>query len=211
MNVGVNELPEAEPKNLLEQYKIPLVLLVGGLFFVLVGIRLLTFKSESPVEFVEGTTVINSAPMEINVDVAGAVVKPGLYTLPGDSRIQDALLMAGGLSPNADRSWVAKQLNLAARLADGTKIYIPTEGELGAKGEVEVLAGVAGISASLSKDIININTASVAELDTLPGIGQVSAEKIVGERPYQNIDELLSKKVVNKGTFEKIKARITTN
>ena len=74
---------------------------------------------------------------EIVVDVAGAVEKPGVYTLPSGSRIGEALVVAGGLSAQADREWVARTVNLAAELEDGAKIYIPsTNGNGNPKSEI---------------------------------------------------------------------------
>jgi competence protein ComEA len=170
---------------------------------ILIGLRLFFFKPASQIQFIEestGSAVLNTA---VVVEVSGSIVKPGVYSFSKDSRIQDLLVQAGGLSEKADRSWVSKYLNLAARLSDGSKIYIPSVSE--SIKNKDVLG-----SNNTSNDIININKASSAELDTLPGIGAVTAEKIISGRPYTTIDELLTKKIVSKSVYEKIKDKIAT-
>jgi len=138
---------------------------------------------------------------EIVIDVEGAVISPGVYNLSQNARIKDALIAAGGLSSRADREWVAKNLNLAAKLNDASKVYIPFV------GETQVQGYSFGTTVS-SFGLININTASLGELDTLSGVGQTTAQKIIDGRPYQTIDELVSKKIVKKSVFEKIKDKI---
>lgn len=136
---------------------------------------------------------------QITVDVSGAVLRPGVYDLPADSRIRDALIKAGGVSADADREYVAKVVNLAARLTDGAKVYIPHTGE--------AVAGATSMSGAAS--LININTASVAELDSLPGIGKVTAEKIIDNRPYGSASELAEKKVLSTSVYEKVKEKVS--
>ncbi len=141
---------------------------------------------------------------QVWVDVQGAVEKAGVYQLEGEARVKDALLAAGGLSSSADRSFVARYVNLAQKVADGVKIYIPKEGEGGGQ--------VAGTSISVGSQVIggrvNINTSSQAQLERLTGIGESRAKAIIGGRPYGSIDELLSKKILTKAVFEKIKEEI---
>lgn len=211
MDSDLSDLFQPGPKSLLEQYKIPLLLLVAGVFLVLVGVRLLSYNSDPQVEFIEATASTISLTKDLKVDVAGAVERPGLYLLPLESRIQDALVLAGGLSAQADRTWVAKHVNLAAKLNDGMKVYIPAQGEKLSGGGDNVGGVVSGITSNTSEGIININSASEAELDTLPGVGQITAQKIMTNRPYQTVEELLTKKVVNKSTFEKIKLQVSVN
>lgn len=139
---------------------------------------------------------------EIMVDIEGAVISPGVYNLSSDARIKDALIAAGGLSSNADREWVAKNLNLASRLADGNKLYVPFKGETS-------MQGFSSESVNLSSNLININSASLEELESLSGVGLITAQKIIGGRPYQKIDELILKKILGKSVFERIKDRIT--
>jgi len=148
----------------------------------------------------------------IVVEIAGAVEKRGVFKLPQGSRVQDLLILAGGLSPDADRAWVEKHVNLAAKLNDGQKIYIPSKSEQSSQksaknnpGEEEHSESVMGSMQTL----VNINTASQKELESLPGIGPVYAQKIIEQRPYSSIEELVSKKVLKPSLFEKIKDRIS--
>ena len=141
---------------------------------------------------------------EVVVDVAGAVEKPGIYKLPTSSRIGDALVLAGGLAARADRVWVATNLNLAEKLEDGEKIFIPDKS---ANQQGSEAAG-REISKVESKKI-NINTASVAELDSLEGIGEARAQAIIANRPYSKIEELIVKSRIPQNVYDKIKDSIS--
>jgi competence protein ComEA len=140
----------------------------------------------------------------ILVDVEGAVVKPGVYKIPQESRIQDVLVAAGGLSAQADREYIAKNLNLATKLIDGSKIYLPILGE--AVGGATVLNASSGMTVDA---LVNVNTSSASDLDSLPGIGPVTAQKIIAGRPYGVVNELLDKKIVGAKVFDQIKDKVT--
>ena len=116
-----------------------------------------------------------------------------MYEIPQKSRIQDGLVAACGLSAKADRVWVyvAKNLNLAIKLTDGIRIYIPIVGE--AVGNTSVLNASSGVVVGA---LINISTSSESQLESLPGIGPVTAQKIIAGRPYGSLNELLDKKIV---------------
>lgn len=179
-----------------------LILVLGGIGLILIVyglISLLTSSSASDGVIFESANEQSEQSGAIIVDVAGAVVKPGVYKLSADARIKDALVLAGGLSETADREWVAKSINLAERVTDETKIYIPS-----LKQSSSVL------STSDSKNWqININTASVSELDKLEGIGPVSAQKILDGRPYSKAEDLLTKKIIGEKVYSQIKDKIT--
>lgn len=174
-----------------------LLLLVGGIVTIL--------NNPKPEITLEQSPKLDSKQKDeqgIFVDIEGAVVKPGVYKLKTDSRIQDVLIAAGGLSQDADRSYVEKKLNLAQRLSDGLKIYVPKISEGNSMSLIQQDTG---------QTLININTASIPELDSLPGIGNVTAQKIIDGRPYGAIEELLNKKAVNSSVYEKIKEKISVN
>lgn len=150
------------------------------------------------VEYIKNTSVTNEM---IVVDIEGAVNKPGVYELSVGSRIKDALVRAEGYNSNADRSYCEKNINLASPLKDGQKIYIPLLGDT---------RDVLGYSEAKTGDkLVNINTASTSELDTLWGIGAVRIENIVKNRPYESVEDLVVKKVFTKQILEKNKDRIT--
>ncbi len=188
------------------------LLFLAGAFILLIvsiiSIKVISSHSKGQIKFKEEAT--DSANLlaitTVKVDVSGAVESPGVYTLSPESRIQDALLAAGGLSLIADREWVAKYLNLAQKALDGSKIYIPAKNEI--KDINNTQNNTLGTT-TVQKPLININTSSKAELDTLPGVGVVTAEKIITNRQYSDKQDLLTKKVVNKSTYEKIKDLIT--
>ncbi len=196
---------------------------IAGLILFAYGLIGSMGKSQ-PQDDLQFTTQMNVATESgkisqntLTVDVSGAVVNPGLYHIAQDARVQDALIAAGGLSDTADRVWVAKSLNLARKLSDGAKVYIPATGEVaGAQTQSAGLGSPATQSVdapgeSSTVATININDASLDALDTLPGVGKVTAQKIVDNRPYSDINELLSKKVVGASVFGKIKDRISVN
>lgn len=188
----------------LDRYKLLLVLIGLSLMLVILGFRLLTHNN-GEVEFIESST-LDAKSSHILVDIQGAVESPGVVEVSTDARIQDVFVKAGGLALNADREWVAKYINLAAKVSDGTKLYIPEVGEL----SDESAASVIGAHDTISKYKININSASNSELEELPGIGEVTAEKIVSGRPYGTIEDMLTRKIVNQAVFEKIKELIST-
>lgn len=173
-----------------------------GLIFFSYGLIVLIGGSKSAsdeVIFEPGDgQVLNSSKTKITVDIEGAVLNPGVYNLSSDSRLKEAIVAAGGLSGDADRDWVSKNLNLAAKLVDGEKIYIPKVGEK-----------TTGITGNLPSKQININKASIEELDRLSGVGIATAQKIINGRPYISIDDLLNDKIVGSKVFEKIKSKIT--
>lgn len=189
--------------SLIRQNILPIFLGLVGIILVLIGLaQFFMQKPEpSPLVFEESTKV---EKQEITIDVAGAVMKPGVYKLPFESRIVDALASAGGLSEDADRNWVEKNINLAQKVSDGLKIYIPRVGEQVLSQETTTNTGTAG-------SVININTASTTDLDSLPGIGTVTSQKIIDGRPYAQIEDLLVKKIIGKSTFDKIKDKISAN
>ncbi len=204
--------------SVLKQYAVPIGLAVLGLVFLGYGVFASLSSKDSgsdilPSEAQAEVVDIGSKKKQIAVDVEGAVLNPGVYMLAKDARIQDALIEAGGMSDTADRARVAKGLNLAAKLIDGSKIYIPFVGE----SSTDAGAGVAATSGSEDSTnilgdttgTININSASTVELEALPGIGAVTASKIISNRPYEKIEDLVTKKAVGQSVFTKIKDKIS--
>ena len=138
---------------------------------------------------------------QIVVDVDGAVAHPGLYKLPPDSRVQAALAAAGGLSPQAD----VHRINRAAKLHDGQKLYVLSQGESapplaasngqGCEGQSCTSAdGADAGSDAEGQGLVNINTANATQLTQLPGVGPAIAQKIIDYRtangPFTSVDDL---------------------
>ena len=146
------------------------------------------------------------------VDVEGAVVAPGVHVLPDGSRVGDAIAAAGGYAPVVDIAAASHALNLAARLTDGQQVHVPALGETAAPLASAAGGGGDGASAAPAAGPIDINHATADELDTLPGIGPVTAQKIIDARtaaPFASVDELESRGVVGASTFEKLRDLIT--
>ncbi|HSD98336.1 MAG TPA: ComEA family DNA-binding protein [Patescibacteria group bacterium] len=198
---------------------IPIVLAIGGLIFLSIGLIQLgssktnSENSQNPEISTQDVKAASNSASQfgLHVDVEGAVVHPGVYILPQNARLQDVLVVAGGLSSVADRDFVAKSLNLATKVIDGGKIYVPKIGEIPAGSSGVMQAGGSGTTSYLGSQVhlIDINSASSDELDSLPGIGPVTAQKIISGRPYSAINDLLAKKVVSQSVFDKIKDKVT--
>lgn len=176
-------------------YKLPLALSLLGIVLIVGGLT-----SSGILDTPHGTysqkSVVQKEDSQIKIDIAGAVNSPGVYSLRVNSRIEDIIKAAGGFSTQANSEFIAKSLNLSQRLTDGQKVYIPFDEESS--------FSVAGATSNL----IGLNTATASELESLPGVGPATASKIISSRPYNDLNELLSKKVVSRSVFEKIKGLI---
>ncbi len=143
-----------------------------------------------------GTSVTGAPTARVVVDVVGAVRRPGLYRLSQGSRIADAVARAGGATGKADLA----QVNLAAPLADGEQIIVPRRGapgvvgSAGSSGAGSEGSGGAGGSGGAPAAPVQLSTATLEQLDTLPGVGPVTAQKILDYRTkhgaFQSVDEL---------------------
>ena len=135
----------------------------------------------------------------ITVDISGEVNNPGVYTIKDDGRLNDLIEMAGGLTDKAD----INRINRAGYLTDGVKIYIPSLEDSSPEG-----VGIYSESSSYSERV-NINTANKSELETVPGIGPITADKIIHYREtisrFQTIEDIMNVSGIGEKTFEKIK------
>jgi len=191
--------------NLLERYKLPLALSLVGVVLILGG--MFASAKSTPKPFPKESIVAGaSSSGQLAVDVSGAVENPGVYKLAMDSRVEDAINAAGGFADQANILFISKYLNLARKLNDGMKIYVPFVGEKDT--DLAVSQNIAGVSAG-QVQIVNINLASQSDLEALPGIGPTTAGKIISNRPYQSVDDLFNKKIVGKAVFTKIKDQLT--
>ncbi len=187
-------------------------LLVLGLLLLL-GTGVLTYAkgqhsvSAGAAEPVFVPALGKTSDNEVLVEMAGAVAKPGLYRLPPGSRLREAVAQAGGLTAEADTD----AINLAARVRDGDKIVIPVVSQVSPKGR-----NVSPVV--LSSRPISLNKATTKELETLPGIGPVYAERIVAFRQqkiqqeghgFQSVDELLNVPGIGPKRFAAIRELVT--
>ncbi len=139
------------------------------------------------------------------VHVAGAVVRPGVYRLAGESRLADALDAAGGPTADAEPDGV----NLAARLTDGERVYVPRRGEAPPAG---ALAASSGSGRGAPAGPIDLNSATAADLEALPGVGPATAAAIVGYRQQQgrfrSVDELLEVRGIGEAKLAAIRPKV---
>lgn len=149
-------------------------------------------------------------PGEVVVHVAGAVVHPGVYRLPIGSRVADAVAAAGGALGNA----ALDAVNLARILSDGEQVRLPTTDEVASGMVAPAAGGGVGAGASGAAGLVNLNTASAAELETLPGIGAATAQKIVDDReangPFATPEDLMRVTGIGAKKFEALKDLVTT-
>lgn len=191
-------------KDLLKDNLLVVGIFLAGLILFSIGVIQLFGAKNADISFKSGQDIVEKTDAEgkkIMVDVGGAVVAPGLYALSSDARVQDALVACGGLSSEADRDYVSKAINLAQKVTDGQKLYFPKIGEKS--------VAASGRGAQIYNDgKVHINSASVSELDTLSGVGKVTAQKIIDSRPYIKIEELVVKKAVSQKVFDTIVDKI---
>lgn len=175
-----------------------------GLGLVFLGVGVFSGKGEGG-EVVE-VVKEEDEDGKVYVDVSGAVEKPGVYELDKGARVGEALTMAGGLAGEADRGWVGQFVNLAEEVEDGGKIYIPKVGRVlgedGRGGEAEGAVAVDG-------GRVNVNTASESELESLWGIGEVRAGKIIENRPYGSVEEWKEKAEIPENVYERVKDEVS--
>lgn len=149
----------------------------------------------------------SSSAAEVYVDVDGAVVRPGVYRLKDGARVSQAIDAAGGLTTEAD----VAGLNRASKVTDGQKIYVPTVGEQQAAAAVGGAESSAATTPGVgsSSGLVNINTASAAELQTLSGIGPSMAQSIIDERTkngaFASVDDLMRVSGIGEKKLAKIK------
>jgi competence protein ComEA len=137
----------------------------------------------------------------VAVHVAGRVRRAGLVRLPAGSRVVDAIRAAGGIAPGADLDAV----NLARRLVDGEQIKVPARGQA-------VAAPPPGTPGAPAAGPLDLNTATAEQLDALPGVGEVTAGRIVAYRtahPFTSVDELLEVPGIGQRRFEQLKDLVT--
>jgi competence protein ComEA len=161
-----------------------LAALVAAVLFVVLASRVLSGGGSSALPPPPPVATTKTAAAEVVIDVVGAVRRPGLYRLGQGSRVADALSRAGGATRKADLALV----NLAAPIADGEQVVVPLRGQGSAS------AASSGGAGSVSTGPVHLNTATVDQLDSLPGIGPVTAQKILDYRQkhgaFGSVDEL---------------------
>ena len=159
----------------------------------------------------DGEDAVKRKTDRICIFVCGAVQQPGVYELPKGARAQDALVAAGGFTEEADTEYV----NLAQPVSDGQQLRFPTEEEVQELRRQESAPETGNTSGVQPQAQVNINTAGVPELMTLPGIGQVRAEEIIRYRsqmgPFAAPEEIMNVSGIGEASYARIRDRITVN
>jgi competence protein ComEA len=180
-------------------------LVAAAAFLVLAGVIALRpvhdAQPSSQIIFAEATVPADGSP--IRVHVTGAVQRPGVVPLRSGDRLADALAAAGGASASAD----TEDLNLARRLRDGEQVVIPER--------TRRTAAVAPVSTLAPGAPLDLNRATEAQLDALPGIGTTYAKRIVDSRavdgPFKSAQDLVARRIVPQATFEKMRDLVTVS
>lgn len=176
-------------------------LLAVFILVVLVSVVIVSRGHSQPV--LEVAPIVVEAP-KVMVDVAGGVKTPGVYELPATSRVMDAITAAGGTLPGTDTS----DINLARIIKDGEQVYV--EPAAVAKSFVQGSAPIRVVKKKSGP--ININRATVGELDSLPGIGPVLASRIIDYRkangPFISIDDLQKVSGIGSAKFAQLKSKV---
>ncbi len=173
--------------------------IIGLVGIVLIGCGVFWYRSSrisQPTVQILSASTDQKPSNTIYIDISGAVNKPGVYQVGANTRVGEALAKAGGISPEANLDWVAKNLNQASPVKDGMKLYIPRTTEVPTSQNT---------ASEKTSENLNINSASSSELEALPGIGPVTAGKIISGRPYQTVEDLVSKKIVSQKVYDQIK------
>ena len=180
----------------------------------------------------------NSDGSELTVDISGAVKSPGVYKLDAGARVVGLVEKSGGIVGDASAAWVAQNINLASPLTDSQKIYIPFEWDvqvsqgLGAASVSpfpvvgDPVTATSGLNAAIQPTTpptsatdpptavggqINVNTADSDQLQSLSGIGEVYAQRIIDERPFSDLDDLKERAKISASTIEKIGPSVVFN
>ncbi|HEM2743132.1 TPA: helix-hairpin-helix domain-containing protein [Streptococcus suis] len=167
-----------------------------------------TSNSSESVE--ETSTEVSEEPSQLVVDVKGAVAKPGLYTLAAGARVNDAVDAAGGLTSQAD----PKSINLAQKLSDEAVVYVASKDE-----NISVVTSTTASSAMSQEEkntsLVNLNTATEADLQTISGIGAKRATDIIAYREanggFKSVDDLNNVSGIGDKTMESIRPYVTVD
>lgn len=190
-------------REFITQFRAELILIMLSVLIIIASSTLFLItptQAKTPPKSVNAYREVSSKPptKHIYVDIAGAVLYPDVYKLPENIRLKALIEKAGGFSQNADIDQIEKTMNMSRILTDQEKIYIPKQGD-----------GAAQVVTTIEEDpLIHINSASLESLKRLVGVGDTTSQKIIYGRPYKLVSDLVTKKVIGKALYDKIKDQI---
>ena len=218
--MGESNFFELLKSKTIKKYIVEIVLIIFSIVLTVISMAIYLVNNKTSIDDEEIPVYVNQNTQKIFVDVSGEVNKPDVYEVTPGERLNNVIGKAGGLTENADNKFFYRNFNQARILSDQEKIYIPSIWEVdnGYFSEnpqavnntisSQQSFGFAQDKSALNNELININSASFEELDTLPGVGKITGEKIINNRPFKALDELINKKIVSKSVFENIKSLI---
>ncbi len=194
----------------IKKYKVEIMILTAAFLITITSLILDLKSSQNNDEEVNQISPVKLIPTNVStniyVDVSGSVNKPDLYKASDGTRLKEIIKMAGWISNDADKNFFARNFNLARIVVDQEKIYIPSIWEISNGYFTENPQAINYLvpennqsKETASQPLININTATMEELDT------------IDNRPFGALDEILNKKIVNKTVFENIQNLVTIN
>lgn len=176
-----------------DQLALPIIVALGIVTLVLL-ITPQDARDTLQIEFSDDSVALAHDSQLLFIDVSGAIQKPGLYQVIPGTRVGELIDFAGGLIENVDQQFVAEQINLAEQLVDGMKVYIPFDS-----------LPAATMSSTSAQGLVDINLASQSELETLPGVGPATAGKIIQNRPYAAIEDIMLVPGISTSRFDALK------
>ncbi len=184
---------------------VAIVAILAGVAVVFAAVRAIDERTAPPI-------IIDNSLVQpgLVVDLRGEVTRPGVYELPGGSRLDDAIVAAGGLTDKADLT----QLNLAARLQDGSIVTVPSVAALAPSSTSEQGGASQPPNETQPGALVNLNTANAIELESLPGVGEVTAGRIIAYReangPFRSVDDLVHVQGISMRTINGLREFVTT-
>jgi len=181
--------------------RVDLGLVALGLTLSAIGLIMFGLTGEGTVNLPDTLSPAQAELGQLTLEVNGAVKNPGIYQLPTNARIAEALSAAGGLSLEADLQLVSQKINLAEKISDGQKIMVPYK-------TVATAGGVA-LMPKTDSSLISVNEASLAQLDELHGIGEKKANDIINGRPFTDLETVKEVASLSDEVWNKIKNQLS--
>lgn len=182
-------------------FGLTILLISSFLFFRLKNEPEMIYYPEKAILKKNLNTELKNKKNLILVDLSGAVVHPGPYRVNAGVYLYELVSLAGGFTDSVDKEHLNKNLNLVDEIKNNQKIYIPFKNDVVGVKDIDNSNG--------DRALISINRADLKDLTNLPGIGEVRAEEIIKNRPYQKIDDLVDKKIISTNLFSDIKKMIS--